>query len=425
MLVSATKSSAPLPDLRIPKAVCGLPDPALRTENTHMSANLFPNRVRRCGKYAAMFAVGGLIAIFFGCQDSTTEDGDQSGPPPAFVETVLIEPEDVEDILEFVGQLDSAHSVVLKPEISGIVETILFVEGKSVEAGAPLVQLRDREQRARLREAEATVSLTRSRYQRARNLLEQNAESEAGVEGAKAEYEIARAHLDLAKIQLDRTLVRAPFEGVVGARMVSPGERVNPGSDRRGSGGGGGEASGLVRIDSLDEMELIFTLPEPVMALAREGVRVSVRVAPFPGETFGGVIYFVDPRVDATSRRVLVKAKVPNPERKLRPGLFAKLKLEISSRKDALMVPEEAVVYGRNGTFVWRIVDGLAVSVPVELGIRQPGRVELRTGVQAGDRVVSAGTHKLRAGSPVNDVSVLASETSERSNAADVGANGS
>jgi membrane fusion protein (multidrug efflux system) len=363
-------------------------------------------------RHSAAILIGGLLALVWGCENSTVADADAQGPRPAFVETVLIEPEDVQDLLAFVGQLDSAHSVVLKPEISGVVASISFEEGKSVEKGAPLVQLRDREQRARLREAEATVSLARSRYQRARRLAERNAESEAGLEGAKAEYEIAGARLDLAKIQLDRTLVRAPFDGVVGARLVSPGERVNPGSDRGfgGGGGGGGEASGLVRIDSLDEMELIFTLPETVMAIAREGVGVVVRVAPFPGETFEGVIYFVDPRVDATSRRVLVKARIPNPERKLRPGLFAKITLEVSSRKDAMMVPEDAIVYGRDGTYVWRVVDGQAVRAAVELGIRQPGRVELRTGVDPGDRVVSAGTHKLRSGSVVNDASMVESD---------------
>jgi membrane fusion protein (multidrug efflux system) len=363
-----------------------------------------------------MIALGGLLALASGCEDSAVAVDDASGPPAVFVETVVIEPEDVQDLLEFVGQLDSAYSVVLKPEISGVVDSISFEEGKSVEKGAPLFQLRDREQRALLRQAEATVSLTRSRYQRARRLTEQNAESEAGLEGAKAEYEIAVARFDLAKIQLDRTIVRAPFDGVVGARLVSPGERVSPGFDGGSSGGGsgggsrrggrrgGGEASGLVRIDSLDEMELIFTLPETVMALARIGVRVAVRVAPFPDESFGGVIYFVDPRVDATSRRVLVKARIPNPEHKLRPGLFAKIILEISSRKDALMVPEDAIVYDRDGTFVWRIVDDQAVRAPVELGIRQPGRVELRTGVHSGDRVVSAGTHKLHVGSLVRDI---------------------
>jgi membrane fusion protein (multidrug efflux system) len=188
--------------------------------------------------------------------------------------------------------------------------------------------------------------------------------------------------------------------------MVSPGERVNPGSDRDsgGEGGGGGGSSGLVRIDSLDEMELIFTLPETVMSIARKGVNVQLKVSPFPDESFGGTVYFVDPRIDAVSRRVLVKARVPNPEHKLRPGLFATLKVEIASREGALMVPEDAIVYGRDGVFVWRIVDGQAVQTPVELGIRQPGRVELRTGVKAGDRVVSAGTHKLREGSAVHDL---------------------
>ena len=375
--------------------------------------------------HAARIALCGLIALVSGCRDSAVAVDDSSGPRTVFVETVLIESEDVQDLLEFVGQLESANSVVLKPEISGVVDSISFEEGKSVEKGAPLFQLRNREQRALLRQAEATVSLTRSRYQRSRRLAEQNAESEAGLEGAKAEYEIAVARSDLAKIQLDRTVVRAPFDGVAGARLVSPGERVSPGFDRGSSGGGGGgrsggrsgggEASGLVRIDSLDEMELIFALPETVMAIARVGVRVAVRVAPFPGESFGGVIYFVDPRVDATSRRVLVKARIPNPEHKLRPGLFAKIILEVSSRKDALMVPEDAIVYDRDGISVWRIVDGEAVRAPVELGIRQPGRVELREGVHSGDRVVSAGTHKLRPGSLVSEITT-AGETDAETN---------
>lgn len=339
------------------------------------------------------------------CGSENAESNDAHGPPPAVVETILIEPEEVRDVLEFVGQLDSAYSVVLKPEISGVVNSISFEEGSPVKKGDPLIHLRDAEQRARVREAEATRNLTRNQYDRARSLAKQSAESTAGLERAKAEYEIAGARLDLAKIQLARTIVRAPFDGVVGARMVSPGERVSPGSDRGEPGGdGGGGPSGLVRVDSLDEMELIFTLPETVMSLAHEGVKVELRVAPYPDESFPGIVYFVDPRIDAVSRRVLVKSHVPNPDHKLRPGLFATLKIEIATREGALMVPEDSVVYGRDGVFVWRIVDDQAVQVPVELGIRLPGRVELRTGVKAGERVVSAGTHKLRAGSPVRDL---------------------
>lgn len=361
-------------------------------------------------RFVVAAATLSLVAVsvvgVLGCERADGGADAQQGPPPAVVETVVVEPEDVRDVLEFVGQLDSAYSVVLAPEVSGVVERIAFEEGTLVEKGEPLIYLRDAEQRARVREAEANLSLTRSQYQRAQELAEQRATSVAGLDRARAEFEIAAARLDLAKVELARTVVRAPFDGMVGARLVSPGERVSPGSDRSfgGGDGGGPGPSGLVRIDSLDEMELVFTLPETVMALAREGLDVELEVSPHPGEKFPGTVYFIDPRVDAISRRVLVKARVPNPEHKLRPGLFAELEVEISSREGALMVPEDAVVYGREGVYVWRIEDAQAVQVPVEIGVRQPGRVELRSGVRAGDRIVSAGTHKLRVGSPVRDL---------------------
>jgi membrane fusion protein (multidrug efflux system) len=348
-----------------------------------------------------LIPMAAILAIACGGQDPSA--GAPSGPPPAVVETVVVVAEEVHDKVELVGQLDAVYSVVLKPEISGVVASIDFEEGKPVKKGVALVHLRDREQRARLREAEANVALARTRSQRAQLLAERNAESAAALESAQAELEIARARLDLAKLELERTVLRAPFDGVTGARMVSPGERVNPGGDRRFGEGGGGP-SGLVRIDSLDQMELVFTVPETVMGLVSKGVVVALRVAPFPGETFKGRVYFVDPRVNATSRRVLVKARIPNPDHKLRPGIFAKLDVEVDSRAEALMVPEDSVVYGRDGTFVWRVVDERAERVPVELGIRQPGRVELRSGVRAGDRIVSAGTHKVRDGSRVRGV---------------------
>jgi membrane fusion protein (multidrug efflux system) len=341
--------------------------------------------------------------LVIGCESQDSAEGGPPGPPAPVVTTVVVSPEDVHDTVELVGQLDSVYSVILKPEISGVVASIVFEEGAAVKEGDALVHLRDREQRARLREARANVALALTSYDRARSLEARNVQSTAALESAEAELEIAKARLDLASLQLDRTVVRAPFDGVAGPRMVSPGERVNPGGER-GPGGGGGDASGLVRIDSLDEMELVFAIPETVMALVRTEMKVELRVAPFPGETFAGHIYFVDPRVNATSRHVLAKARIPNAEHKLRPGLFAKLDVEVAKREAALMVPEEAVVYGRDGTFVWRVVDDRAEQVPVELGIRQPGRVELRSGVQAGDRVVSAGTHKVRPGGVVRDV---------------------
>lgn len=350
-----------------------------------------------------MFAAVAMAALATSaCDQPGSQAAGSPGPPPPVVGIFVVVPEDVIERIDFVGALDTAYSVVLKPEISGVVASITFEEGKPVEQGAALIHLNSREQRARVREAQATVNLARNNFQRARSLTERNAESAAGLERAEAEYEIAAAHLELAEIQLDRTVVRAPFDGVTGPRMVSPGERVHGGGEM--GPGGGGESSGLVRIDSLDEMVLVFTLPETVMALARIGMEVEVRVAPFPGEVFAGVVYFIDPRIDAMSRRVLVKARIPNPEHKLLPGNFAELSVEIGNHPGALMVPEEAIMYGRDGTYVWRVVDSQAVHVVVELGIRQPGRVQLLSGVRAGDRIITAGTHKVRAGSVVREV---------------------
>jgi membrane fusion protein (multidrug efflux system) len=190
----------------------------------------------------------------------------------------------------------------------------------------------------------------------------------------------------------------------MGARMVSVGERVSGSSMRGpgGGGGGGGDSTGLARIDSLDPMELLFTLPETIMGLARTGVQVTLRVAPFPDETFVGEIYFIDPRINAANRRVLVKARVANPDHKLRPGMFAKLEALVAERPDALMVPEDSVMYAQEGTSVWRVDGGgMPERVAVELGIRQPGRVEITRGLRPGDRIVAAGAHKVSPGRAV------------------------
>lgn len=352
------------------------------------------------------------LALLVACSGGGQEGG-PSGPPPPVVETTVVQPELVLDEVELVGQLETTYSVVLKPEISGVIEAITFEESTFVKKGDPLVRLRDGEQRARLHMAQAELALKKAVYGRAQKLAKRDAQSAAELERARAEYEIARAQVELAEVELARTVIKAPFDGILGARLVSPGERVSPGGDR-GPDGGGSQSTGLVRIDALDEMELVFTIPETVIALVKNGVDVSLRVAPYPNETFDGSVYFVSPRVDATNRRVLVKARVPNPEHKLRPGLFAKLDVVVDRRENALMVPEDAVLYSQDGTYVWRLDEqGLPERAPVELGIRQPGRVEARTGLRPGDRIVASGTHKVMPGMPVQSAEVPAGGTGE------------
>jgi membrane fusion protein (multidrug efflux system) len=363
----------------------------------------FPPTPRSFRARTARALALGVCALGVACTDAESDAEQRGGQHPPTVEAVIVEPEHVRDVVEFVGQLDATYSVVLKPEVSGVIDSILFEEGAPVTAGDPLFRLRDAEQRARLREARAEVALARDVVDRTRALAKRKAESAAELNRAEAQYEIALARVELAQVELDRTVVRAPFDGVVGERLVSPGERVSPGGDR--GPGGGGESTGLARIDSLDPLDLVFTIPEAIIAIVTNGVRVTLRVAPFPGEFFRGQVYFVAPRVNVANRRMLVKARIPNPEHKLRPGLFAKLDVVVAEREGALMLPEDAVVYAREGTFVWRLDrDDLAERLPIEIGIRQVGRVEIRKGIRPGDRIVASGTHKVVSGKAVRSV---------------------
>jgi membrane fusion protein (multidrug efflux system) len=316
------------------------------------------------------------------------------------VEAVTLTPETIHERIELVGALEADESVVLKPEMGGVIDEVAFDEGQEVEAAALLFRLRDSEQRAVLAAAEADRLLAERVYERARQLKAQGVLAGAELDRVLAERDAARARVEHARVNLERTEIRAPFAGVLGARLVSPGDRVSPETE-------------LIRLDAVARLKLVFTLPEIVVDLAQVGTPLSVRVAPWPDESFAGVVYFVAPAVNAQSRRLLVKAHVQNEARRLRPGMFANVRLEVAERADRLLVPEAALVQDAAGTFVWRIAeDGTAVRAPVEVGIRREGRVEVVSGLSTGDRVVSAGTHKIAPGTPLRVVPPAREDTS-------------
>lgn len=301
-------------------------------------------------------------------------------------------PEPLRDVVDLLGQLVAANSVTVKPEINGVIESIEFEEGQRVRRGDVLFRLRREEQLARLRVALAEASLAEEVYGRTERLAKSDVSSAAQLDRAAAELEVALANVALARVNLDRTEIRAPFDGVAGERRVSPGDRVSPGERNA-------NVSGLVRIDSIEALELVFTLPELALPLVKTGVAVSLSVAPYPGESFSGEIFFISPTFDPDTRRVLVKARVPNPDRRLRPGLFANIRAEIARRDDALLVPEAAVVHDLEGAYVWRVgPDHVAQRAPIEIAGRREGRVEIGAGLRPGDVVVSAGTHKVHEG---------------------------
>lgn len=341
---------------------------------------------------AALFCLVALAAC------NGTEGSQQpGGPPPVMVEVDTVRRESITDVVELVGQLEAEESVMIKSETEGTVASVEFVEGAHVDARALLFRLRDDEQNAHLREAQAGLTMAQQDYERAKTLHQQHTISQAEIDRAQSIWLQAQAERDLANVMLARTEIRAPFDGVLGARLVAPGDRVDRETD-------------LVRIESVDRLRLVFTVPEIAVAVARPGIAVSVQVAPLPNESFPGEVYFVSPSLDARTRRLLLKAWVPNAEGKLRPGLFANIRVEIAQREGVLTVPESAVAYDTRGPYVWRVnQDSVAERVPVEIGLRQRGRAEIvASDLHENDNIVSAGTHKAFPGATIRKVEAAA-----------------
>ena len=304
-------------------------------------------------------------------------------PPPVVIEAARVEPRPFSQHLEIVGQIAAAESVVIQPEIAGVIDSVAFEEGQRIARGDVLFVLRSEEQQAALRAAEAERLLAQDVFDRTEALSEVRVSAAAELTAARARVEAAAAAVDMARVSLARTRIRAPFDGVLGARYVSPGARIDPDSE-------------LVRLEASDTLKLEFSLPESAMALAEVGLAISARVAAYPDETFPGEVYFVAPALHETTRRLDLKAWVPNPDGRLRPGMFARVQLEVGHDEQALLVPESAIAYDLAGAFVWRMADsGRAERVAVRLGPRQDGFVLVESGVTRGDTIVTRGTHKV------------------------------
>ena len=287
-----------------------------------------------------------------------------------------------------VGTLIAADSVVIRPEIAGRVIELHFKEGQLVQKGAKLVTLDPSEYRAQLAATTADARTETQRYERAQELLEKNFISKEALDVAKGNMDRARAKQQQDEVLLSKTTISAPFAGVVGLRQISPGAYVKAGDD-------------VVRLENLSSVKLDFRVPEMYLSQIRPGQELTIRVDAYPSDAFRGKIYALEPAVDEKTRTVVVRALIPNPHNKLRPGMFARVNVLLSTRPNAIVIPEEAIWPQGRDTFVYRVVDGKAALTKIELGVRRPGQVEVLKGLGAGDTVITDGQIKLRDGAPV------------------------
>lgn len=313
------------------------------------------------------------------------------GAPGGFavgVETAKVSASGFLDDVAAVGSLKSNESVVLRPEIAGRIAAIHLREGMPAAKGAVLVALDAATQAAELRQAEANLALSQANYKRTEDLYQKKFVSERARDEAAANLKVLEAAVALSQAKLQKTQIRAPFAGIVGIRNVSVGDYVKEGQE-------------LINIEDIGSLKVDFRLPESYLGRLQKGQGVEVSSDAMPGQTFKGSLDAIDPLLDASGRAISLRARLDNPDLKLRPGMFVRVRLAFGGERQGLAVPEEALVPAGNDNFVFRVAEGKAQRVMVKIGQRRGAMVEIAEGLKAGDEVVTAGQLKLRDGVPV------------------------
>jgi membrane fusion protein (multidrug efflux system) len=343
---------------------------------------------------ASLVLAVGLVASIIKFRNggaANAQDGAAGGPasmPPMPVDVDTARQQAVVDAVRATGRIDAIQAVELRPDEQGRVTALLFQEGQFVGKGAPLIKIDDDMLRAQAERAKADRDLAGQQLERMRRLREQNASSPADLERAEAAARSAAAALAVLELQIARTTVRAPFAGVVGQRFVSNGDYVTT-------------ATRLLTLQTVDPQRAVIEVPERHAVRLRPGQTVEFTVAAEPGRTFRARVDFIDPVVQRDNRTIVVKARAPNPDRVLKPGMFIEARLATSTRANATVVPEDAVQPLRTANVVWAVADGKASRRVVQLGARSQGFVEVLSGVEAGELVVVGGLERMAEGMPL------------------------
>ena len=313
--------------------------------------------------------------------------------PPAIIATAEATLESWRPSIGSVGSLSSVQGIHLTPEVSGLVKELLFESGQQVKQGQPLLRLDDEIDRAALQVLVADARLSELQFERAVELLPKKAMSKSDFDQTEAAFEAARARVAQQRAIIARKTVSAPFSGVLGIRRVDAGEYIEPG-DR------------IVSLQSLDPIYVDYALPERFLPGLAVGQEVEISVGAYPGEVFKGQLQAIEPDVEVATRMVAIRARLANPDGRLKPGMFARVVNLFEGLTQAVTVPRTAISLNTYGDFLYLVVDdgkgGLVASrQQVTTGEIRGGRIVISSGLDAGQTVVRTGLVKLRDGQAI------------------------
>ena len=342
-------------------------------------------------------AIAGLGFVKFQQIQTAIAEGAAFKAPPEAVTSIVAKQEAWAATLGAIGTAAPVQGVTVAADLPGIVERIAFESGRRVSRGDVLVQLDTRQEQAQLTAAVAQRDLARLNFERMKALVEDGAVSRAEFDQAAAEYKQADARIGEIEATIARKTIRAPFSGILGIRQVNLGQYL-----------AGGDA--VVPLQSLHPIYVNFSVPQQEAPRVRVGRRVQVTAGDVAGVSFTGRITAINAVVDEATRNVQVQATLPNPDGRLRPGMFVQTQVLLGESRPVVTLPASAINYAPYGDSVFVIDDlkdpngatyrGVRQQV-VKLGGARGDQVAVISGVEPGQEVVTSGVFKLRNGAPV------------------------
>lgn len=304
------------------------------------------------------------------------------------VDGVVLRPDSLRNIIRVTGSAIANAEVELRSETSGLITQLNLREGSKVQRGQLIVKINDADLRAQRRQYELEMTLAKDTERRQKQLFERGAISQEDYDLALNRLNVIEAQLALVDAQIARTEIRAPFAGTVGLRYVDMGDYLTP-------------STRITTLQNIDSIKIDFSVPEQYSGLVERGDRIEFRVAGVD-QTFSGRIFAVEPRIDATSRSLPIRAIAPNPSGRILPGSFVEIEYLLEELTDAVLIPTQSLIPQLMGQIVYVSRDGRATPVNVRTGIRSSTKIQVTEGLVFGDTVITTGILQLREGLPVN-----------------------
>jgi membrane fusion protein, multidrug efflux system len=320
------------------------------------------------------------------------------GIPVQTVSTITASGMDWTAGLEAVGTVRALQGVEISSEIAGVVEKIYFHQGDNIKAGAPVLQLRDREEQSKLKSLTSAADIARITYNRDVAQLQIHAVSQQVVDNDKANLDIALAHISEQQVLISKKRILAAFDGQLGLRNVDLGQYVNVGTP-------------IVSLQSIHQVYVDFFMPQQALSILKTGLQVTVKTDVYPEQEFPGVISVLNPQVDEKTRNVKVRATLSNPDHKLLPGLYVTVSIATNREQHFITLPRTAISFNPYGALVYKVENNgkddkgnpklLAKQVFVTTGETRGDQIAITDGVKEGDSIITSGQIKLRNGSPI------------------------